>query len=424
MLSKEDNERLTRVGVGTPMGNVFRRYWLPALLSSELTGPDGPPIKRRLLGEDLVAFRDSNGAVGLVDAFCPHRRAPMFLGRNEKCGLRCVYHGWKFDVTGQCLEMPTEPRDSAYRTKVRIKAYPTWEGGGMIWTYMGPAAEIPAPPDMELIRAPPTHRFVSRTVQDCNFLQALEGGLDSAHATILHSLTIGDLSWLDDYERTTPRLDVNLTDYGFQYSGTRILNDRYWVRVYQYIMPVTQVRGRIAPVRGEDAPPKIPLISGHMWVPIDDVTTSVFNFSYSADPNIPLTREFALASEADYGRSPDDLTPDFRLKKNSANDFMIDRETQKTRSFSGINGINTQDVAVQEGMGPIADRSEEHLGSTDRAIVMMRRLLLEATRTVEAGGKPRGVENTSYRRIRAVDHFADNEAQIPQLIEREIVARF
>src|SRR5258706_4532054 len=163
-------------------------------------------------------------------------------------------------------------------------------------------------------------------------------------------------------------------------------------------MPVTQVRGRIAPVRGEDAPPKIPLISGHMWVPIDDVTCSVFNFSYSADPNIPLTAEFALASEADYGRGPDDLTPDGRLKKNRANDFMIDRDTQKTRSFTGIDGINTQDVAVQEVMGPIASRLEELLCSTLRAIAMMRRLLLDATSAVAAESRPRGVANPAHRR--------------------------
>jgi len=424
MLSREDNERLTRVGPGTPMGAVFRRYWLPALLSSELPVPDGAPVRLRLLGEDLVAFRDTNGAVGIVDAFCPHRRAPMFLGRNEKCGLRCVYHGWKFDHTGKCLETPTEPKDSAYKDKIRIKAYPAWEGGGMVWAYMGPAADQPPPPDMELTRAPETHRFVSRTVQDCNYLQALEGGLDSAHATILHNVTLGDMSWLDDYERTTPKLDVTLTDYGFQYSGIRNVNGRYWVRVYQYIMPVTQIRGRIAPVRGENAPPKVPTISGHYWVPIDDVTVSVINFSYSADPKIPLTREFALASEADYGRGQGDLLPDKRLKKNWRNDFLIDRELQRTQTFTGIGGINTQDVAVQEGMGPILDRSEEHLGSTDRAIVMMRRLLLEAVKTVEAGGRPRGADSASYRAVRAVDHYAGNEAQIPELIERELVARF
>jgi len=277
---------------------------------------------------------------------------------------------------------------------------------------------------MELTRAPDTHRFVSRTVQDCNYLQALEAGLDSAHATILHNITIGDLSWLDDYERTTPKLDVKLTDYGFQYSGIRQVDGRYWVRVYQYIMPVTQVRGRIAPVRGEKTPPKIPVISGHYWVPIDDVTVAVFNFSYSADPKVPLDREFAHAAEAGYGRGPDDLLPDGRLRRNWQNNFLIDRDLQAEQSFTGIDGINTQDVAVQEGMGPIADRSEEHLGSTDRAIVQMRRLLLDATRTVEAGGKPRGVDSAAYRHVRAVDHYADTEADIPGLIAREVVARF
>ena len=381
-------------------------------------------MRVRLLGEDLVAFRDTNGEVGLVDAYCPHRRAPMFLARNEKCGIRCVYHGWKFDTRGKCLEMPTEPIDSAYKDKIRIKSYPVGEGAGMIWAYMGPSAEAPPPPDMELTRVPATHCFVSRTVQDCNYLQALEGGLDSAHATILHNITIGDLSWLDDYERTTPKLDVQLTDYGFQYSGIRNANGRHWVRVYQYIMPATQIRGRVAPVRGEKTPPKIPLISGHYWVPIDDVTVSVINFSYSADPSIPLTREFALASEADYGRGENDLMPDLRLKKAGHNDYQIDRHLQRTQSFTGIGGINTQDVAVQEGMGPILDRSQEHLGSTDRAIVMMRRLLLEATRIVEAGAKPRGTDSASYRAVRAVDHFADTESQIPELIAREVRARF
>jgi hypothetical protein len=261
-------------------------------------------------------------------------------------------------------------------------------------------------------------------VQDCNYLQALEGGLDSAHATILHNVTIGDLSWLEDYERTTPKLDVKLTDYGFQYSGIRQVDGRHWVRVYQYIMPVTQVRGRIAPVRGEKQPPKIPLINGHYWVPIDDVTVSVFNFSYSADPKIALDRDFALAAEENYGRGPNEILSDGRLRRNSRNDFLIDRDLQARQSFTGIEGINTQDVAVQEGMGPIVDRSEEHLGSTDRAIVQMRRLLLEAVRTVEAGGKPRGVDSAAYRNVRAVDHYAETEADIPVLIAREVVARF
>ena len=189
-------------------------------------------------------------------------------------------------------------------------------------------------------------------------------------------------------------------------------------------MPATQIRGRIAPVRGENAPPRVPLINGHLWVPIDDVTVSVINFSYSADPNIPLDREFALEADISYGRGPGDVLPDLRLKRNWSNDFLIDRDVQKTQTFSGIAGVNTQDAAVQEGMGPIVDRSQEHLGSTDRAIVTMRRLLLEATRTVEAGGTPKGADPSAYRSMRAVDHYVDNEAEIPALVARERVARF
>jgi phthalate 4,5-dioxygenase len=423
MLSREDNERLTRVGEGTPMGNVLRRYWLPALLSSELGKPDGPPVRVRMLCEDLVAFRDTAGAIGLVDAYCAHRRAPLFLGRNEKAGLRCVYHGWKFDRLGKCIDMPTEPKDSTYKERIGLKAYPTWEGGDIIWAYMGPLP-APPPPDYELIRAPSTHRFVSRTLQDCNYLQALEGGLDSSHATILHNMTLGDMSWLDDFERTTPKLEIRPTDYGFEYSGIRKLPDCHWVRIYQYVMPATQIRGRIVPVRGEKTPPRVPQISGHFWLPVDDVTVAVFNFSYSAHPAIPLDRAFIDQMEADYGRGAEHLLPDGRLKRNRANDFLIDRDVQRTRTFTGISGVNTQDVAVQEGMGPIVDRTKEHLGSTDRAIVAMRRLLLEAVRVVEAGGAPKGVDPSTYRDMRAVDHYADSEAAISDIIARERLARF
>ena len=393
MLSHEDNERLTRVGRGTPMGEVFRRYWLPALLSSELVS-DGAPVRLKLLGENLVAFRNTDG-----DAELSMRTARIAADRCSlaamRGGLRCVYHGWKFAPGGECLDMPTEPKDSSYRSRIRIKAYPCFESGGMLWTYVGLPDQPPPKPEFELLRAPPTHRSVSRTVQDCNYLQALEGGLDFLDATILHNITIGDLSFLDDYERTTPRLDVQLKDYGFQYSGIRPPY-RHWVRVYQYIMPVTQLRARIVPVRGETAPPRVPLINGHFWISLnDDVTTTVFNFSYSADPAIDLDRQFWLAAEADYGRGPDDMLPDFRLKKNSANDYLIDRELQRTSSFTGITGINTQDVAIQEGMGPIADRAQEHLGFTDRAVVALRRLLMDATRSVAAGRTPRAVDPLS-----------------------------
>src|SRR5476649_2036995 len=223
MLSQADSDRLTRVGPGTPMGTLFRRYWLPALLSEEVPEPDGAPVRVRLLGEDLVAFRDTAGKVGLVDAFCPHRRAPIFFGRNEERGIRCVYHGWKFNRDGTCDDMPSEPPDSLFKTKVRIAAYPTHEAGGFVWTYMGPLALQPPPPDYEFLRAPETHRYPSKTLEECNWLQALEGGVDSSHATIMHNMNIGDRSWLRDFDATVPRLDVERTDYGFTYSGVRTL---------------------------------------------------------------------------------------------------------------------------------------------------------------------------------------------------------
>src|SRR5919202_6261410 len=175
MLSIEENELLTRVGPGTPMGELLRRFWLPALLSDELPDNDGDPIRTRTLGEDLVAFRDSNGKVGIVDAYCPHRRAPLFFGRNEESGLRCVYHGWKFDVDGQCVDMPNEPPESSFASKVHIRSYPCVERGGVVWTYMGKPDERPELPEWEWASLPAAQRHLSMRVQFCNWLQALEG---------------------------------------------------------------------------------------------------------------------------------------------------------------------------------------------------------------------------------------------------------
>ena len=188
MLTREENELLTRVGPGTPMGALMRCYWLPALLAEELPAPDCPPVRVRLLGEDLVGFRDSEGRVGLLGAHCPHRGASLYFGRNEECGLRCVYHGWKFDVTGQCVDMPSEPPESSFKQKVRPTAYPCVEKGGVIWTYMGPPAEQPPLVDLEWIRAPAGHCHVSKTYQECNYLQGIEGGVDTAHSSFLHRM--------------------------------------------------------------------------------------------------------------------------------------------------------------------------------------------------------------------------------------------
>jgi len=428
VLSTEANNRLARVGPGTPAGALFRSYWLPFALSSELPEADGAPIRVRILGEDLVAYRDSAGKLGLVDAFCPHRRAPMFFGRNEEQGLRCVYHGWKFDRTGACVDMPSEPADSLFKTKVTIAAYPTWEGGGMIWTYLGPAESAPPLPDYEFVRAPATHRYVSKQVQDCNYLQALEGGLDSSHATIMHRAEIGDLTWLADYDRTVPRIGVEPTPYGYQYSGVRNVEGKQWVRLYQYIMPAIQMRGRIEGSFGGNlsyvTEDDVPTINGHVWVPIDDETVAVYNFLYSSDPAKPVTHAFAMASERRDGRNDALLLPDFRSKLNLANDYQIDRAIQRTTTMTGIDGINAQDVALQEGMGVLVDRSKEHLGTTDRPIITMRKMMLEAIDDVAAGRAPRGTDAEAYRNVRALDHIIDKDADWRVALAHEMTAKF
>ena len=428
MLTPHDNVKLTTIGPGTPAGELFRRYWLPFALSTELPEADGAPIRVRLLGEDLVAYRDTSGTAGLVSAFCPHRRAPMFFGRNEEGGLRCVYHGWKFDGTGTCVDMPSEPPDSLFKSKVKIEAYPTWEGGGMLWTYMGPPELAPATPDYEFVRAPATHRFVSKQVQDNNYLQSLEGGLDSSHATIMHRGKIGDMSWLADYERTVPRIGVEQTPYGYAYTGLRFVNGKQWIRLYQYIMPTIQMRGRIEGLFGGDTSyvgeDDVPTINGHLWVPMDDKTCAVYNFLYSSDPAKPITPEFAIVSEKRDGRDDALLTPDFRSMLNLENDYKIDRAIQKTQTMTGIDGINTQDVALQEGMGVRVDRSHEHLGTTDRPIIVMRKLMLEAIDDVAAGKAPRGTDADAYRNVRALDHLIDKDADWRVALASEMTAKF
>jgi phthalate 4,5-dioxygenase oxygenase subunit len=423
MLKREDNERITRVGPGTSMGEVMRRYWQPALLSEELPENDGAPMRVRLLSEDLIAFRDSTGKVGLVDAFCPHRRAPMFFGRNEEGGLRCVYHGWKFDTHGTCVDMPSEPPDSLFKTKVAITSYPTHEAGGVIWTYMGPPEAKPAVPDFEWMRAPATHRFVSKTWSDCNWLQGVEGGIDTSHSSFAHNERLGDKkNWVRNRDGA-PKLEVEKNDHGFSYTSTRDLGeDGYYIRIYHFVMPYTQMRGSITAMEGGQA--KVPKFDGHMWVPIDDEHSYIFNMLWSYDESVTITAEYAEWWESFCGRGTADLLPGYKLKANLSNDYFIDRELQKTKTFTGIKGINTQDIAVQEGMGPITDRSLEHLGTSDKAIIAARQLLLEACDAVEAGEAPRGLDPATYRNLRPYDNFVPRDKTWQEAFGGELTAKW
>jgi phthalate 4,5-dioxygenase oxygenase subunit len=408
MLSREENELVTRTGPGTAMGEVLRRYWIPAFLSSELPEPDCPPVRVGLLGEKLVGFRDSQGRVGLVEEFCPHRRASLWFGRNEEGGLRCVYHGWKFDVDGNCLDQMNEPEP--FCQKIHLTAYPTVELGGVIWAYMGPQERMPAPPKFEWTQVPESHRHVSKVWEECNWLQALEGGIDTSHAPILHRAirpnpNAPGIPVNGPFVRgKAPVLEVDRTDYGYRYVGIRPLDDdKTYVRSYHFVMPFTQIRpqqlGRALGrglVRGDRD-----MIAGHMWVPIDDENCMVWNWMYSFGAD-PLTEEDRLERGTGNGPEHVEQSGEFRSFRNKRNDWMIDRQVQKTETFTGIDGINTQDRAIQEGMGRIVDRTKENLGPADRAIYATRRLLLRAVRTVKEGGDPPGTD-ASYYRARAIE---------------------
>jgi len=423
MLKREDNEMITRTGPSTPMGEVFRRYWIPAFLSEELPAADCPPLRIRLLSEDLVAFRDSNGKVGLLDAYCPHRQAHLYWGRNEECGLRCVYHGWKFDIDGNCVDMPNEPPESNFKNKVKTVAYPCWEGGGIVWTFMGPADKVPAYPDYEWLRAPETHRFVTKTFEECNYLQAVEGGIDTSHSSFAHNNNLKDKNALRA-RATAPKLEVYKQPYGFTYVGIRGLGDRgNYVRAYQFVMPAQQMRGYMTNwSTGE--PEEYPSVNGHLWVPVDDENCCVFNWMYSASPDKALPRDYCIEHETLFGRGPTNSLPGYRLARNQSNDYLIDREVQRTDTFTGISGINTQDFALQETMRPTVDRSKEHLGAADAAIIVARQLLIEAVHDVEEDRAPRGVNPQAYRDVRGCDKILDKDTPWEVGLAQSLIAQF
>src|SRR4051812_36026594 len=288
MLGAEDNIAITHSGPGTPMGELFRRYWLPAMLSEELPGPDCTPVKLRLLNEDLVAFRASNGSVGVIDQYCPHRNANLFWGRNEEDGLRCVYHGWKFDIEGNCTDMPNEPEASRFATKVKTQAYQAIDKGGVIWVYMGTKERTPEVPELEWTLVPESHRIVTKRYQHCNYLQNLEGEVDSSHVSFLHSREVtrdfgnsgaaeGDGSAsFTDYDKH-PVFSYKETDFGLSISARRDApsNQYYW-RVTQSPMPTYTM---IPATPGGS-------VSFTAAIPVDDL--NMVGFTVTWHPDRPL----------------------------------------------------------------------------------------------------------------------------------------
>ncbi|MGH9055564.1 MAG: Rieske 2Fe-2S domain-containing protein, partial [Acidimicrobiales bacterium] len=294
MLTKANNELLTRTGPGTPMGDLFRRYWMPALLAEELAEDDGPPVRVKLLSERMVAFRDSQGRYGLIDEFCAHRGASLWFGRNEEGGLRCAYHGFKFEVTGQCLEVPSEPEGSTFCTRVKLTSYPLIKVGDVLWTYMGPPEHEPPPPEFEFSTVPPEQTYTSKRWQECNWLQALEGGIDSSHVSFLHAsglrsdpLFKGSKGNEYNLHDLKPYFEVVQIDGGL-FAGARrnADDDHYYWLVTPWVMP----NFTMVPPRADHP------VHGHFWGPIDDENCWVFSFVYHpvrplSDTELPAMRD-------------------------------------------------------------------------------------------------------------------------------------
>ena len=394
MLSLEDNELLCRVGPGTPMGDLMRQYWVPAVTSAELPAPDSPPMRVKLLGEELIAFRATSGNIGLVRNACPHRGASLFFGRNEEDGLRCVYHGWKFDVSGACVDMPSEPAESNFKSKVRARAYPTQERNGIVWAYMGPR-EVPPPlPDLEANMLPEGGYGMYLYHLENNWMQGWEGEMDTIHAAFLHGgatrvedTTPGTFAYYQARQRDAI-FSVLDTEWGTSYGVRRPAEDDtyYWRIAHQlfpfYAMVPTGVLGLEIRFRA--------------YVPIDDYNTLVWTVNARKNTRADAPRGMAPPgpSQLQYLPNTTDWLGRFRLTQNLGNDFLIDRDLQKSgESYSGIRGIRQQDGAVTGSMGPIYDRSREHLGTTDALIIRTRRRVIAAAKALRDHGiVPPGVD--------------------------------
>jgi len=378
MISAEDNAALTRTGSGTLMGGLFRRYWLPALLAHELPKPDCAPVRVKLLGEPLIAFRDSDGKLGLLDEFCAHRGVSLWFGRNEECGLRCPYHGWKYDTTGQCVDLPSEGADGPMRKRIKLKSYPCLELGGVIWTYMGPPELKPAPPAIEWANVPPGRRFVSKRLQESNYLQAMEGGIDSSHVSFLHSAALktdplfkGSKGNEYNLRDTMPEFDVVDFPGGLLIGARRNAEGgRYYWRITPWVLPTHTI---IPPRAGHP-------LGAHVWVPIDDEHCWAWSINYH--PKRSLSKKELAAMKGGKGIHVRYVPGTFIPRQNKRNDYLIDR---KSANFSGVEGIAMQDASLQESMGAVQDRTREHLVPTDRGIAHARKKLLDAARASQEG---------------------------------------
>ena len=430
-MTPQDSHDLTRTGPGTVMGNFMRQYWIPAARSSELQ-VDGTPMRLLLLGEKLVAFRDSSGRVGVMDHMCPHRNASLVLGRNEQDGLRCIYHGWKFDVNGRCVDMPSVAPHQCFKDKVQATAYKAVDRGGVIWVYMGPRQDDPPPlPMFEATLLDEKDVDIQFMMRSCNWMQALEGDIDTSHFGFLHvgHLDPDEVPEGHPLEHTAgdraPEYHVRDSAWGTTYGAYRTVKPgtTYW-RFANYMFPFwTQTPQGEFPVN----------IQARAWVPLDDThTMAIFWRRRTATGGPRSTMEPLKNGQPLPGARPQ---PDFhptattwlgryRVVAEEANDWQIDREAQRTnRIYSGIDHIGLQDQAVTESMGPITDHSREHLGPGDVMIARTRRRALQAARAFAAGEPAPGARQPEVMREARSGYFEmDQSVEWQQAYARSLQA--
>ena len=385
MLPKEQNELLTRTAAGTPMGELMRRYWIPALLAEEIPQADCPPVRVRILSEKLVAYRDSKGRVGLLGEHCLHRGTSLFFGRNEECGIRCIYHGWKYDIEGNVLDTPAEPAGSDFKSKLKHVAYPTVEAAGIVFAYLGPRDQMPLFPNYEWAQIPKEQTYVTKALMDCNYLQGLEGECDSSHLSFLHREFSASgrrqLFALD----TAPLYETEETDFGVRLIATRNAGpDTQYVRVSSFVMPVSCW----VPARNREA---------HIYVPADDEHAWRYDLGFLHDRK-PTAEDWNRKTQ---------IGPDYRKYRNLQNNYLQDRQLQATTNYTGIENFLNHDGCATETMGPIYDRSREHLGVSDKAVIAVRKYLINAVQEFQNGKEPPHiVRDPGSNRFPHIDTFA------------------
>jgi phenylpropionate dioxygenase-like ring-hydroxylating dioxygenase large terminal subunit len=420
MLKTEVNELLTQTGPATPTGELFRRYWVPALLAEELPENDCPPVRVKILSERLIAFRSSDGEYGLIDEFCAHRGASLWFGRVEQGGIRCAYHGWKYETSGQCVEVPSEPENSNFCSKIKLTAYPLVKVGDILWTYLGDPEQQPDLPEFEFVHVPSDQTFTSKRWQESNWLQALEGGIDSSHVSWLHSGglksdplfkgTKGNEYNLNDLR---PYFEVAEADGGLFVGARRNAEDgKYYWRITPWVMPSFT----LVPPRGDHP------VHGHFWVPIDDENCWVYTFDYH--PTRALTPDEVQAMKDGFGVHSRNIPGTYRPEENKDVDYLMDRAAQKRgETFSGVRGIAQQDASLQESMGPIVDRSKERLVSSDTGIIKARQKLRKAVEALrDRGVTPPGVD-TTHHRVRSAAVVLPQEESFIEACADDLTAR-